>query len=70
MDTGFDQRRLALNHVLYGLWTALLLSGTNPLAVLDGGGGAAIAIVGLWAVAGVALLATDCLVAYRVLATR
>jgi|AntRauTorcE11898_2_1112593.scaffolds.fasta_scaffold22812_2 hypothetical protein len=69
MDIGFDVRTLALNHVFFAGWTALLLPASDPLSAFAGPIGVGQgAILALWVVAGVALLAIDCLVAYRLLA--
>ncbi|WP_323674250.1 hypothetical protein [Halorubellus sp. PRR65] len=69
MDVGFDERTLVLNHVFFAGWTILYLPASDPLAVLDGGVGLGrSAVFALWAVAGLALLAIDCLVASRLLA--
>jgi hypothetical protein len=69
MDVGFDERTLVLNHVFFAGWTLLYLPASDPLSVLDGSVGLGqSAVFALWVVAGLALLATDCLVAYRLLA--
>lgn len=69
MDIGFDPRTLVLNHVFFAGWTILYLPASDPLTVLDGRLGLAQgAVFALWAIAGLALLAIDCLVAYRLLA--
>jgi len=69
MDIGFDPRTLVLNHVFFAGWTILYLPASDPLAVLDGSVGLARgAVFALWVVAGLALLAIDCLVASRLLA--
>lgn len=69
MDIGFDPRTLVLNHVFFAGWTILYLPAGDPLAVLDGSVGLARgAVFALWVVAGLALLAIDAIVAYRLLA--
>lgn len=69
MDIGFDGRTLVLNHVFFAGWTILFVPASDPLALVDGRVGLAQgAVLALWVVAGLALLAIDCLVAYRLLA--
>jgi len=68
MDVGFDGRTLALNHLFFGAWSALLLPTATPLGLVAGDLPAGLAaVVALWTVAGLALLAIDALVAYRLL---
>jgi len=68
MDVGFDERTLALNHLFFGAWSALLLPTATPLALLAGDLPAGLAaVVALWTIAGLALLAVDALAAYRLL---
>ena len=68
MASGFDLRRLALNHVLVALWTYFLFPDSNPLSVLDGGLDVATgAILALWSVAVLGLLAIVAIVVYRAL---
>jgi hypothetical protein len=71
MDTGFDSRTLALNHVFVVLWTVFFFPGGNPLSLLDGNPSTgALAVLALWTVAVAGLLAMDALVAYRLLTER
>lgn len=66
MDIGFDRRTLVANHVFYALWTLLVVPLNDPLSVARGGIGLGFgAVLVLWAVAGLALLAIDVLVVYR-----
>jgi len=68
MALGFDRRTLVGNHVFYALWTLLLVPIDDPLSVVRGGVDLAFGVVlALWAFAGLALFAIDCLVAYRLL---
>jgi hypothetical protein len=70
MDIGFDPRTLVLNHVLFAGWTILYLPASDPLSVLEGTMGLAQgAVFALWVVAGLALLAIDCIAAFRLLAS-
>jgi len=69
MDTGFDGRALVANHVFFALWTLLLVPLNDPLSVVRGGVGVGFgAVLVLWGVSGLALVAIDCIVASRLLA--
>jgi hypothetical protein len=68
MDIGFDRRTLVVNHVFFAGWTLLYLPIDDPLAVLDGSLGLGQgAVFAMWVIAGLALLAIDCLVVSRLL---
>ncbi|NHN43586.1 hypothetical protein G9C85_18360 [Halorubellus sp. JP-L1] len=70
MEIGFDGRTLVVNHVVYALWTLLLVPLEDPLSMVRGDVGVGFgAVLALWGVSGLALVAIDCIVAYRLLAS-